>query len=70
MTLTPNKDPWENSKNVDTLRDFMFYCKNNPEMRFWQALRNWARIANWLVFSPTEPVAGQIDTFNFKGKDK
>jgi hypothetical protein len=32
--------------------------------------RNWARIANWLVFSPTEPVAGQIDTFNFKGKDK
>lgn len=70
MTLTPNQDPWETSKNVDTLREFVIYCKNHPEERFWQALRNWARVANWLVFSKTGPEAGQIDPFYWEGKNK
>lgn len=72
MALTPVSDEEyvKNSKNLETLRDFCLYCKNNPEMRFWQALRNWGRVANWLVFSKTWPAEGQIDTFNFKGKDK
>ena len=49
-------------KNPDTPADSLLaYCRAHPQQRFWQALRNWARVANWLVFSPTEPVAGQID---------
>lgn len=69
-SLTPNKDPWENSKNVDVLRSFVVYCKNNPEMRFWQALRNWAYDAtecNWLGFTKQYSEV-LIDTFNWRGK--
>ena len=30
------------SKNYDTLREFMRYCQDHPEQRFWQALCNWS----------------------------
>jgi len=26
----------------ETLESFVKYCEENPEQRFWQALRNWA----------------------------
>lgn len=29
------------NKNIDLLIDFNNYCQAHPEMRFWQALRNW-----------------------------
>lgn len=29
------------SKNKKLLEDFVRYAKANPELRFWQALRNW-----------------------------
>lgn len=28
-------------KNQKLLESFSAYCKQNPEQRFWQALRNW-----------------------------
>lgn len=31
------------NKNELKLKSFSGYCKANPEQRFWQALRNWAR---------------------------
>jgi hypothetical protein len=30
------------SRNRDLLDDFTDYCRENPEERFWQALRNWS----------------------------
>lgn len=30
-------------KNVKLLRSFVEYCTANPDMRFWQALRNWSK---------------------------
>lgn len=30
------------NKNIKTLNKFIRYCKENPEERFWQALRNWS----------------------------
>jgi hypothetical protein len=57
------------SKNAKVLADFTDYCIRNPEMRFWQALRNWARVANFLVFCK-EYDQNNIDTFNWEGKDK
>ena len=29
------------SKNSTTLDSFTDYCRQNPDQRFWQALRNW-----------------------------
>jgi len=29
-------------KSKKTLDSFVAYCKENPEQRFWQALRNWS----------------------------
>ena len=30
------------SMNLKTLIDFRDYCREHPEERFWQALRNWS----------------------------
>jgi hypothetical protein len=30
------------SRNMGVLLDFVAYCKAHPELRFWQALRNWS----------------------------
>lgn len=29
-------------KSEELLNDFTTYCRDHPEQRFWQALRNWA----------------------------
>ena len=29
------------NKNIYDLQSFTSYCNDNPEQRFWQALRNW-----------------------------
>lgn len=31
-------------KSAKLLREFVKYCKEHPEERFWQALRNWAGV--------------------------
>lgn len=30
------------NKNSKVLQDFVKYCEEHPEERFWQALRNWS----------------------------
>jgi len=33
------------TRNSETLKSFVEYCKSHPQERFWQALRNWAGVA-------------------------
>ena len=33
----------EESKNKKILDSFVAFCKQYPEQRFWQALRNWSK---------------------------
>lgn len=33
------------NKNIEKLESFTAYCKEFPEERFWQALRNWSKNA-------------------------
>ncbi len=56
------------SKNEKQLNDFIDYCKVNPEMRFFQALRNWIQETvdkkwNWLLVSSGSE---EEDTFFWK----
>lgn len=37
--LVPTKDA---PKSLELLNSFVHYCIRNPELRFWQALRNWS----------------------------
>jgi hypothetical protein len=56
------------SRNQKSLESFTKYCKENPEQRFFQALRNWIRITidprwNWLCVSDGKDTK---DTFNWE----
>jgi hypothetical protein len=67
-------------RNGVTADDFHKYCKENPELRFWQALRNWSG-HSFILASEQKPVDdpeswevenfldGVKDTFNIEGKD-
>ena len=53
-------------KNSELLQDFVRYCEQNPEQRFWQALRNWSGAS---IVSVTEKIGGEPkDTYYFEGK--
>ena len=50
------------NKNIELLKSFTDYCKENPQERFWQALRNWAKVAFILTTDKLE--GGELhDTF-------
>jgi hypothetical protein len=49
-------------KSQTMLQDFSLYCLQNPELRFWQALRNWAGVNAVIVTQGNET----IDTFYLK----
>lgn len=65
------------SKNGALLRSFTSYCLENPELRFWQALRNWSGHHFILVarhsINPLMNKAGmwcnEQDTFYWEGRD-
>lgn len=38
----------------DLLESFMNYCMDNPSLRFWQALRNWAGVRFILASNATD----------------
>lgn len=42
------------SKNAKTLAEFTDFCKEHPEMRFWQALRNWQVADSILVLEEVD----------------
>lgn len=55
------------TRNEKQLKSFTMYCKQNPEERFWQALRNWSGSpfilrADVLDFD-TDEFSGTKDTF-------
>lgn len=58
------------NKNKLVLDDFVRYCDDHPEQRFWQALRNWSGFHFILKFNNYEKFLEGIDTFYFEGKDK
>ena len=60
------------SKNEKTLESFATYCKANPELRFWQALRAWAGVSFILTASGLNMENGKFegieDTYYKNGK--
>ena len=64
------------TRSSETLADFVRYCESNPQMRFWQALRNWSGFRaivavngdNGLWINPWRLPSGFHDTFPLKGK--
>ncbi len=61
MKKTPNE-----TRNSELLRDFVEYCANHPDQRFWQALRNWSGY-NYII---ARNEMRDEDTFYWEGKDK
>lgn len=55
------------NKNKKLLDDFIKYCEAHPEQRFWQALRNWARVA---FVSVSKDGNFYEDTFYWEDKTK
>lgn len=39
------------TRNSEALASFTQYCEDNPDQRFWQALRNWSDYAYVLGFN-------------------
>jgi hypothetical protein len=61
------------SKNIELLNDFIHYCIQHPEERFWQALRNWAKadfICRARRLISNNEFTEIEDTFYFEGRDK
>ncbi len=56
-----------NSKNRKVLYDFVSYCIQHPEERFWQALRNWSG-ADFIYQASAEDGSKMVDTFYLEGK--
>jgi hypothetical protein len=48
-------------KSEKLLQSFIKYCTENPELRFWQALRNWSQWGFILVSN--DPCFDCKDTF-------
>ena len=55
------------SNNEKTLATFVTYCEARPELRFWQALRNWSGFN--FVWVGYEADVITFDTFNFEGRN-
>jgi hypothetical protein len=61
------------SKNQKVLNDFIKYCQENPNQRFWQALKNWCGY-NFIFVSNHNPLKNPliqeelIDTYYIEGK--
>lgn len=58
----------DKTRNSEVLADFVEYCEDHPDHRFWQALRNWSGYP-FVVVRSSMPVPGDIDTFYWEGMD-
>jgi len=59
------------SKNQKTLSSFVTYCEQHPDERFWQALRNWAKVPYIFIGNHlASEVSGGYDTFYISEKSK
>lgn len=62
----------DKTRNSEVLADFVEYCEDHPDHRFWQALRNWSGYPFVLVAGEPPafgPVNDAHDTFYWEGKD-
>ena len=66
----------ERTRNSAALASFAAYCHNNPDQRFWQALRNWSRYRSILgviewgdgMFDPASPAPEKWEnTYRLEG---
>jgi len=48
------------NSNEKTLKSFVEYCEKNPELRFWQALRNWSGYS--FIFGSQSPDFDDTET--------
>lgn len=55
------------SKGIKMAEEFLSYCKVNPSMRFWQALRSWSG-HNFIFASHQKDKPKLHDTFYWDGK--
>lgn len=53
-------------KSKSLLKEFTKYCQENPDERFWQALRNWSE-SDRILF---ERLGKIEDTFFWEFKDE
>jgi hypothetical protein len=66
------------TRNSETLASFVAYCEASPDLRFWQALANWA---GWHIILASKPPIRYdsdavvwrpeevLDPYNWEGKD-
>ena len=52
------------TRNSLALASFTAYCRLNPDMRFWQALRNWC---GWPFVLVSDGGERTVDTFYWEG---
>lgn len=57
------------NKNEEMLLSFTDYCMKHPEMRFWQAVRNWCGWHAVWVSRDSDP-RDAIDTFGWENNRK
>lgn len=56
------------NKNEKLLKSFTEYCNKNPELRFWQALRNWC---GWAFVNVSKNISeDSLDTFYWEDNQK
>jgi len=59
-----------------TLKSFVDYCEKYPNLRFWQALADWAGVNYILIaknsswYNCDDQKFNLTDTYYFEGKDK
>lgn len=56
-------------KSEAVLHDFVVYCHEHPQERFWQALRNWSKFS-FIFGAMTHENESLVDTFYFENKDE
>jgi len=58
------------TRNSEVLASFVKYCEENPELRFWQALKNWSGCGAIIARYFLKPFDGQRlsdhDTYNWE----
>lgn len=61
------------TRNEKVLAEFVKYCEEHPQERFWQALRNWSGYGFVLVGHKPPELPWRKDwpdTFYWEGRDK
>lgn len=63
------------TRNSKLLQQFAAYCRDHPDERFWQALRNWSGCgfilaADYSNKFPNKFWDNESDTFHWEGRNE